>query len=240
VRPGVVKAASAKTWVTGLLIAIGCSACGAAVPKQPEALPPTITSITREHPGGDAADPHFAALARQLEEPWGWKSDKDAQLRVPLVDSKNWKRVRFWAVDHFVGFRYGSDVHAVASVFIQEVPEGEAGSAAACMRHFERWSRPRLRDFHVRLGPIAERSLPWHERTVLVHQANAAVPFGFETSELTAAWAAYPAYPDGCLIFSLAVPWRDQEGTAKAVVERWVEQGLERIKPLTPNSPHRK
>src|SRR5712675_1924385 len=85
-------------------VATGCSSTVHA----PPGAPPTPKSVTHDHPGGDAADPNEAALQRQLDERWGYQEDKDGQLRIPLVDWKNWERVRYWVFDHFVGFKYGT------------------------------------------------------------------------------------------------------------------------------------
>src|SRR5690606_36473528 len=94
------------------------TACGAGSQTQPPGAPPTPTSVTPDRPGGDAHDPHQAALTRQLEADWGYRTDRDRQARFPLPDRKNWKRVRFLLVDHFVGFKYGSDQHALTAGFV--------------------------------------------------------------------------------------------------------------------------
>src|SRR5687768_5050364 len=81
----------------------------AAKPMPTRPKPPTPASVTVKEPGGDAEDKQGAALFRQLDEAWGLRNDKDDQLHVPLPDHQHWKRVRFWGVEHFVGFRYGGD-----------------------------------------------------------------------------------------------------------------------------------
>src|SRR5690606_968610 len=113
--------------------------------------PPTRASITREHPGGDAEDPHRAALERLLGIGWGHRSDKDDQLLVPLHDVRHWKRVRFWLLDHFTGFRYGTDYHGLSVVLVRDLGGREVVDSARCMREAEAWARPQLNAYGVRL-----------------------------------------------------------------------------------------
>src|SRR6185295_11863369 len=47
------------------------------------------------------------------------------------------------------------------------------------------------------------------------------VSWGIGSADFSAAWAAYPAYPDACLIYGVAVPWRDQGELAKKVRDRF-------------------
>jgi len=67
------------------------------------------------------------------------------------------------------------------------------------------------------------------------------VDYGFGPRYFAVAWAAYPAYTDGCLVFGLAIPWVEGERElAEQVRERWVTEGLRRIKPRTKTLPVRK
>src|SRR5690606_13488536 len=110
---------------------------------QPPGQPPTPETITRAEPGGDAHDPHLAALQRLIEEPWGYREDRQNTLRVPMPDSPNWRRVRFHAVPTFAAFRYGDAHHAVIGVWVQAVEEGEPDDLASCLARFEAWGEPR-------------------------------------------------------------------------------------------------
>src|SRR5687768_11159743 len=87
--------------------ALGCgskpvplSEPGTAEKVPPKTRPPTPKSVTRSNPGGDAPDPHEAALRRLLEAPWGARNDKDDQVHAPTPDWENWKRVRYYSVEH--------------------------------------------------------------------------------------------------------------------------------------------
>src|SRR5690606_3693419 len=95
----------------GAVVLLLTAACGSSGVTQPPGAPPSPHTVTVAEPGGDAHDPHKAALERQLKEPWGARNDKDDQLHAPTPDWQNWKRVRYWGVDHFTGFRYGDDHH---------------------------------------------------------------------------------------------------------------------------------
>jgi hypothetical protein len=222
------------------LLAAALVACGSATARQPPGTPPSAESVTREQPGGDAAHPHGAALERALGGPWGARNDKDDQLHVPLPDSGHWKRVRFWGVDHFTGFRYGDDHHLVAIVFVLDVPKGSPHTSRLCMRRFEDWARPQLKNYDVKLGSISESAFPWRTSEVAVHQMDGRVNTGFSETDFSAAWAAYAAYEDACLIYAVAVPWEKDRLLAQKVRDRFAAEAFTRVDPRTPSRPYRK
>jgi hypothetical protein len=119
--------------------------------------------VTPAEPGGDADDPHRAALVRLLEAPWGARNDKGDQLLAPLPDWENWKRVRYWGFDHIAGFRYGKAYHAVSVARVQELSTGTTPTSEACLRAVEAWVRPQLQGFEVKLGPIESKLKRWRE-----------------------------------------------------------------------------
>src|SRR5688572_970619 len=200
-----------------------------AKPEPARPKPPTPGSVTVKEPGGDAEDAQQAALFRQLDEPWGARADKDDQLLVPLPDWQNWKRVRFWGVEHFVGFRYGNEHHLLAIGFVQEVPAGTPVTSETCMRRFEQWGRPQTKPFDVKFGPFAVYHQRWRDQRLEVHAVDGEFSAGFTTTSFSAAWAAFPAYSDGCLIYAVAVPWREHPELAKQVRDRWVKEGFKQI-----------
>jgi hypothetical protein len=225
---------------TSAVVLLGAVACGSSSVTQPPGAPPTPQTVTVAEPGGDAHDPHRAALLRQLEQPWGFRNDKDDQLHAPLPDWEKWKRVRYWGVDHFTGFRFGDDHHVVAVVFVQDLPAGESNDSRACLRRFEQWVRPQIRNFEVKLGPGGVREGQWRDQKILIQFVDGWVDTAFSRREYSAAWAAYPAYPDACLIYAMAAAWREQPELAKKVRDRWVAEGFSGINPLTPTRPSRK
>jgi hypothetical protein len=215
-------------------------ACGSTSNTQPPGAPPSPPSITVAEPGGDAHDPHFAALMRQLQQPWGARNDKDDQLHAPTPDWEKWKRVRYWGVEHFTGFRYGDDHHAIAIVFVQDADKQGRNDSRACLRRFESWVRPQIKSFEVKLGPVGVREQAWRDQKLLVQFVDGRVDMGLSRRQFSAAWAAYPAYPDSCLVYAMAVPWRDHPELARQVRDRWVAEGFQRMNPLTTSRPYRK
>jgi hypothetical protein len=224
---------------SGFLLAVAAGGC-ASTPRQPPGEPPSPASVTRESPGGDAHDPELVALERQLSQPWGARKDKDNQLVVPMPDQRNYKRVRFWAVDHFVGFRYGEDYYVVNDVFVQDVPEGERVNSRTCMRRIEKWGRPQLKSFEVKLTPARVGERTWRGQDILVTVVDGHVDFGLKRRQFSAAYAAYAVYPHACLVFGMAVPWGEHADLARRVRDRWVEEGVSRLEPLTETRPYRK
>ncbi len=204
------------------------AACGggAQTAAQPPGLPPAPATITAKEPGGDAADPHEAALTRLLSAPWGARNDKADQIRVPIPDWENWKRVRYFGVEHFVGFRYGDDHHAMALAFVQELPPGTPVKTDTCIRAFEAWGLPQTHAFDVKFTPFESHFARWQNQTLETRSVDGRVNLGFTAAEFSGAWAAYPAYQDACLIFAIAIPWRDHKELAQKLRDRWVTEGF--------------
>ena len=195
--------------------------------------PPSPESVSVKEPGGDAANPEEAALFRQLDEAWGQRDDKDGELILPLPDAEHWKRVRYWGVEHFVGFRYGNEHRVLAIGFVQEVPAGTPVTTDTCMRRFEAWGRPQTQPFDVKFGPFQVHHQRWRDQRLEVHAVDGEFSAAFSTTQFSAAWAAYPAYTDGCLIYAMAVPWREHPELAKQVRDRWVNEAFSQVDPRT-------
>lgn len=187
----------------------------------------------------DPNNPHTVLLQRQLQQAWDARTDKDGQLAVPLVDAEGWKRVRYWAVDHLVGFKYGDDLNALNIVMVFDLPADKESNPKDCMRVAETWGRQRLRDFQVSMGTVTEEVVRWRKQNILVHRSSAEVAVGFAGKQFSAAWAAYPAYPHACLLFAQAVPWDGERSLAEAVLDRWIAEGVARLTPLTEDPPKR-
>ena len=224
-------------WQLPLFLSL--SACGGSVPRQPPGEPPTPASISTEEPGGDAYEPHRAALLRQLSEPWGLRDDKDGQLHVPTPDWANWKRVRFNLVKHFTGFRYGNEHHVMALAFLLDVPPESTQTSETCMNRFEAWARPQLADYTVSFGEFKSTLKKWRAKPLQVSYVDGYVDVGLKRHQFSVAWAAYAAYPDACLIYAVAVPWFDQGELARRVRDRWVREGFQQMHPLTGTRPYR-
>jgi len=165
--------------VSCAVVLLGTAACGSSAVTQPPGKPPSPTSVTVADPGGDAHDPHAAALQRQLDAPWGARNDKDDQLHAPTPDWEKWKRVRYWGVEHFTGFRYGDDHHVIALAFVQDVEPGDETDSRRCLRRFESWVRPQIKNFEVKLGPVGVRETGWRDQKVLVQFVDGWVDTSF-------------------------------------------------------------
>jgi hypothetical protein len=220
------------------LVLVGCGS--AAVPKQAPGRPPTPATVSVAEPGGDAHDPQEAALLRQLREPWGRRNDKDDQLHVPTPDWEHWKRVRYWGFDHFSGWRYGDDAHVVAVAVLLDVKPGEEHTSERCLRRFDAMARPRAERVGVKLVQSHVVSKKWRDRLVLVEVADGYADTAFSRKHYSAAWGAYTAYPDACLVYAVAVAWGEHEALAKQVRDRWVDEAFSQMTPLTPTRPYRK
>ena len=226
-----------------LLLALACGG-GAQTSKQLSSPPPTTAptpaSVTVKEPGGDAPDPHSAALDRLTAAPWGNRTDKDDQVFVPLPDSENWKRVRYFGVEHYVGFRYGDDHHAMVIAFTQALPAGTPMKSDTCMRQFEAWGLPQTHPFDVKFSPFDTHLGKWQGQILESRSVDGRVNLGFTASEFSGAWAAYPAYPDGCLVMAVAVPWRDHKELAQKLRDRFVGEGFALMAVASKVRPERK
>jgi hypothetical protein len=226
--------------VLSAAVLLSTAACGSSAPTQPPGVPPRPQTVTVAEPGGDAHDPHVAALSRALAQPWGQRDDKDGQIFVPLPDWEKWKRVRYWGVEHLVGFRYGDEHHAVALIFVRDVEPGADLDSKSCLRDFEAWARPQTQGYDVKLQPIETRTSKWRGQRLYIHFVDGHADYGFSRKKFSAAWAAYPAYPDACLIYAIGVPWRDHADEAKKLRDRFLTEAFERVNPLTQTRPERK
>ena len=226
-----------------LAVALSVAACGAPqqgishpLPAAPPP-PPTPATVTVKEPGGDSTDPHAAALDRLLNAGWGIKTDKTDQVRVPMPDWENWKRVHYFGVETFAGFRYGDDHHVMALVFLQDIPAGTPITSDACLRRFEAWGMPQTHPFDVKFGAFEPHFSKWQGQTLESRSVDGRVNLGFTAAEFSAAWVAYPAYPDACLIFAIAVPWRERGDLAQKLRDRWVNEGFQQLSVASPKKP---
>lgn len=222
-----------------LTLTFGCGGAPTTPPPQAPVAPPTPASVTRAAPGGDAPDPHAAALQRLLAEPLGERRDRDDQLLVLLPDHKNWKRVRYWGVEHFVGFRYGEDHHAMVVAFVLDVQD-ERPTSEDCIRHFEAWGRPKIKSYEVKFQPFRAHHARFYDAPLVSLGVDGTVNLGFSTTQFSAGWTAYSYYPRACMVMAVAVPWRDSVALAQQVRDRFLTEAFPLAKPLTETRPIRK
>jgi len=229
-------------------VAAACSVlvgCHSQVVKQPPGAPPTPITVNRDEPGGDADDPHQAALQRLLREGWGWRNDKDDVVHVPLPDWQNWRRIRYWGVPTLVGFRYGDDHHAVIAVWVRSVADGTTSDQ--CLEQFEQWAAPTAHDFSVDVGQPVVTRMPWKGHVdpqlaasgeVVVRSFHAQINTLFSKKSYAAAYAGYVMWPKTCTIFGVAVPEREQAQMAEELRDRYVKDGFWRLERRTEKPPN--
>lgn len=222
------------------LFAASVGACGGAKLTQAPGAPPSPESVTLEEPGGDAFDPHLSALVLQHQASWGFRTDKDQQARFPLPDRRKWRRVRFFLLDHFVGFTYGKkDPHAYSVGFVVPLPRHAPRTSAACIEAFELDSMPKIKDLGGEVSELTTEVQTWQENPLVVRRASGTVRFMLTQYDAAIAWAGYPAYPDSCLVYAVAVPWNGQQKLAEMVRDKWAKEGFVRFHPLTEDTPFR-
>ncbi|HVJ19360.1 MAG TPA: hypothetical protein VM686_28265 [Polyangiaceae bacterium] len=188
----------------------------------------------------ESGDSHEAVLTRLLNAPWGARVDKDDQVLAPLVDWEKWRRVRFWGFEHLTGFRYGKDHHAMTVAFVTELPAGTAVRSETCMRKFEAWGRPQIKGFDVKFDEFKVKWTKWRNQPLMISYVDGKLNWGLSRVEFSAAWAAYPAYPNACLIYAVGVPWREHEALAQKLRDRWVDEGFAQVQAKTSETPFRK
>lgn len=213
--------------VLALTVVVGC---GAASPKQPPGAPPTPASVTRNEPGGDADDPERAALTRLVDEPWGERPDFWKTLRVPLMDAKKWRRVKFWGHPMRASYRYGKDHYAVVTVWYQ--PVTGSNDPEACLARFLEFAMPVARSYSVKLGPMKTTLVKHVVRGAPRSMAVATVEgqtvvLGVERYLGTI--ASYPSWPGTCLVQGIAVLATEHPELAEKVRTRWINEGLKRF-----------
>jgi hypothetical protein len=222
-------------------LALGCSA--PTLPRRPVGLPPTPQTVTVRNPGGDAADPEWAALERLAGEPWGSRRDRFNSLIIPLVDARHWQRVKLWGYPSRAAFRFGDDHHGVLAVWYR--PTTEATDPESCLARFVAEARPaaelygaRILESHLvhtvqRAGLAGLAGLasgapprPQSSQAMVVQVIDAEVAgfFGAD-KEWAGALAAYPSWPGTCLIQGFVVAATKHKALAGRIRDRWVTEG---------------
>ena len=108
-----------------------------------------------------------------------------------------------------------------------------------CLAAFENWARPQMQGLDVRFEPFQVTLAKWRDQTLVIQSMDGWVSWGISSTEFSAAWAAYPAYKDACLIYAVAVAWRDSKELAQKVRDRYVAEGFEKLEALTEEKAYR-
>jgi hypothetical protein len=205
-----------------LALGIGLIGCGSAAAPLAvvAASPPKDDGKAAE--GGEGGVAHSAALEALRTGAAGTIDDRQNSIRVTLLDSAHWTRVKFWGVPSLVGFRYGKDHHGIAGAFVTHVPDNTV--RGACDKSFESFATPLIQLFEVEVENEPVQSFAWRNGqtpqappqilsidTVLAKTATA-----LARDTYAAAYAIYPAWPGACLILGVAIPSRGDEPRARA------------------------
>ncbi len=215
-----------------LALIAAVSACGSSgAPQRPPGLPPTPASVTRENPGGDAADPELAALERLLGEPWGRRRDRFNTLDVPLADWKSWRRVRIWNHPTRATYRYGDEHYAILTVLYTDTTG--PSDPDSCLDELWAKNAPLADAYGVRLGDAqiirTTQDIDGEVRPLVFKILDGSVDSVFANDEYAAAIAVYESWPGTCLLSALAVKSSNHPDLARRVRDRWVDEGASKL-----------
>jgi hypothetical protein len=215
----------------GLTTLLGAAACAPTVPTQPLGQPPTPKSVTKENPGGDAADPEFAALFRLANEPWGRRRDRWRTLDVPLTDWQHWQRVRLWGNPTRAAYRFGAEHYAVVAIWYVPI-EGD-NDPDTCLDKFLAEKTPIAEAYGARIGETrllrAEQRVDGEPRPISIKVMDGSVEALVDSNEYVGALAAYQSWPETCLLQAFAVVSTRHRDLAVKVRDRWVAEGAPRL-----------
>jgi hypothetical protein len=211
--------------------ALACSASTPPTPPKPPGVAPTPKTVTIENPGGDAADPEWAALDRLAREPWGARRDRYNTLVVPLSDARHWQRVRLWGYPTRASFRFGDEHYGVVSIWYHRA-EGK-DDPESCLDRFIAEARPVAENYGTKIGESHLVRTMARTRQglqpMVVRVVDASVDGFFEAKEYAGALAAYPSWPGTCLIQGFVVVAGKHKALAQRIRDRWVTEGAPRL-----------
>jgi hypothetical protein len=210
--------------VIAALVLAGSVGCATSSPRQPPGAPPTPETVSREEPGGNASDPHVAALQRLVSAQWGWRNDREDALHVPMPDWEKWRRIRYYGIPTFVGFRYGDAHHAVLAIWLR--PADAKEDLEACLSKFEIWATPQAEVFGVTTTAPVTTKTKWARGEVVVRSIEAKVDSILWKRRYAAAYGAYTMWPGTCTVFGVAVLAKGSDELARTVRDRYVHEGF--------------
>lgn len=199
------------------------SPASSTAPRAPNDAP-SPESVTKEEPGGDAADPELAALTRLAEGgvSRGW--DKPKLLAVHLVDAKLWRRVKASALPARAMFRYGDDTHALAVVMYQ--PSEGPDDPRSCLKKFMRFADDAATSYDISYdaSPVYDReqTIDGVKRPMVIQLAEGRVNAPFFQDDYVGGIAAYQSFPGTCLVEAIAIIATHHPEAARRARDRWV------------------
>lgn len=221
-----------------LTATVALGACSSSLPKQPPGRPPTPRTITREEPGGDAFDPHQAALDRLVRESWGWRNDKRDVFHFPLSDWKNWRRVRFWGIPAWVGFRYGDKHRAIAGLWVRRVRGGDPETPEVCLQRFEEWGIPIAEAYGAKIKNERESRATWKTKDdVVIKTLDADVASLFSSRTYLAVVGATLGWPSVCVVYGYAFEVGSGGDLAEQARRRYSLEAYQQLTKTTEKTP---
>ncbi|WP_441290864.1 hypothetical protein ACSRUE_10405 [Sorangium sp. KYC3313] len=215
-----------------LLVSLAVTACSNSPPPRAPGLPPTPDSVTRENPGGDAADPERAALERLLNEPWGRRQDPFKTLDVPLVDWRSWRGLRIWSHPTRATFRYGDEHYAALTVLYTST--SGPSDPDSCLDEFWAKHAPLADGYGVRLGEAqiirTTQEIDGEVRPLVFKVLQGSVESVLASDEYVGAIAVYESWPGTCLMAAMAVKSTQHPELARRVRDRWIDEGAPKLK----------
>lgn len=217
------------------ILLAGCAAAPPAAPAAPEPspapeVPPTPASVTIRNPGGDAADPEKAALARLEREIFGARRDRTNAILLRLPDPRHWQRVTLWGYPTRSAFRYGDAHYGILSIWYE--PAKGPDDPASCLKRFVDTARPAAEAFGVRASEVRTVQTLQHgdlaAKPMVVELIDADVIGATGTKSYAGALAAYSSWPGTCLIQGFVVTATHRE-LASRVRERWIREAAPRL-----------
>ncbi len=190
---------------------------------------PKPSTVTRSEPGGDAPDPQRAALLRLAKESWGWRNDKRDVVHFPLTDWKNWRRVRFWGVPTFVGFRYGDKHRAVAAMWLSRLKTDEPQRPETCLEKVEAWGLPMADLYRTTVSMGETTRVSWQNRPVLVQKVEAHVEGLFSDEQWLAVAGATIPWPRVCMVYGYAFRVEDAPHEAAEARDRYAREAFTKM-----------
>ena len=200
--------------------------------------PPHDAGKQSSDPHPAPSEAHAAALEQLLVAPVGLRADRQKSINVALPDQPSWRRVRFLGVKSLVGFRYGTEHHAVAGAFILDVKNR---TPETCNAAFEDWIKPWLDLFDVRYDVQKPVGFTWKNslRPNDAPSSMAAVTVKASTASMLstetyfATYAIYPAWPDKCLVVGMASTARGEDDRAQKARDRFAADTFGKLEILT-------
>ena len=208
--------------------------CGPRKNTQPPATPTSPAETQNDHVKDSAKDsakdtqasrdPTLAALA---SEPWGWRNDKQDIFHFPLTDWQNWRRVRYWGLPVFLGFRYGDSQRFLTALWVKRLRSEDPDDINVCFDRMYAWGQSIAEVYQasIVLGPRTYAS--WKsENDVIVQSVDAKISALFSRRTYRAAVGVTFGWPRVCIVYGYAFQDDGDDTTAAQVRDRYAREAF--------------